>query len=84
MLRCADFNGFESAEVIRETLLKAVAVDMLEPQGRNPYGERYQASIRITGMNGVSRSVLTVWIVLSGEETARFVTAVPDRQWRNR
>ncbi|WP_349262791.1 DUF6883 domain-containing protein [Allocoleopsis sp.] len=42
--------------------------------------DRYQASVPITGSTGLSRQILTVWIVLFGEDIARFVTAFPDRK----
>ncbi|MDX2240482.1 MAG: hypothetical protein NW224_07355 [Leptolyngbyaceae cyanobacterium bins.302] len=49
------------------------------PKGPNDYGERYQAIVLIQGLSGVSWRVRTGWIVLSGEDVARFVTAVPER-----
>ena len=72
--------GFEYAEQIREVLLAEVSTDLLQPQGQNAFGTRYQASVRITGPSGLSRQILTVWIVLFGEDVARFVTAFPDRK----
>ncbi|WP_008318685.1 DUF6883 domain-containing protein [Leptolyngbya sp. PCC 6406] len=72
--------AFDSAAAIRNAILREVSVDMLEPKGKSPFGERYQAQIRVTGANGLSRPILTAWIVRSGEDTARFVTAVPTRR----
>lgn len=71
--------GFQSAEAIREAVLAEVSLDSLEPQGQNAYGERYQAVILITGPSRVSWLIRTGWIVLFGEDVARFVTAVPER-----
>ena len=39
--------GFESADEIREALLAVVSTDMLQPQGQNAFGDRYQASVPI-------------------------------------
>ncbi|MBD2017273.1 hypothetical protein H6F96_25320 [Microcoleus sp. FACHB-53] len=72
--------GFESADEIREALLAVFSTDMLQPQGQNAFGDRYQAYVPITGPTGLSRQILTVWIVLFGEDVARFVTAFPDRK----
>jgi hypothetical protein len=52
---------------------------ILQPQDTNEYGDRYRAYIRITGPNGLSRRIRTIWIILFNEDIARFVTAVPDR-----
>jgi len=71
--------GFESPEAIRDAILAAVSVEMLQPQDRTEYGERYRAYIQIIGSSGLSRRIRTVWIILLGEDVARFVTAVPDR-----
>ncbi|MEM8504320.1 MAG: hypothetical protein AAF716_14345 [Cyanobacteria bacterium P01_D01_bin.1] len=36
--------------------------------------------ISITGPSGRVRQIKTIWIVLFGEATARFITAVPQRR----
>jgi len=74
--------GYTSAADIREAILAAVSVDILEAKGSNVYGSRFEASIQITGPNGATRWVRTAWIVLEGEQLARFVTAFPDRKRR--
>jgi len=51
----------------------------LQPQDTNEYGDRDRAYLRITGPNGISRRIRTIWIILFNEDIARFVTAVPDR-----
>ena len=72
--------GFESAAEIREALLAELSTNLLQPQGQHPFGDLYRAYVRITGSSGLSRQIRTVWIVRFGEDVARFVTAVPDRQ----
>lgn len=74
--------GFQSAQGLRETLLAEVSVDHLQPQRQNAYGDRYQAMVLITGPSGMSWRIRTGWIVLFGEDVARFVTAVPERYGR--
>ncbi len=71
--------GFKSPEAIREAILAAVSVEMLQIQDTTEYGERYRAYIQIIGTSGLSRRIRTVWIILLNEDVARFVTAVPDR-----
>ncbi len=74
--------GFTSAADIREAILAVVSADILEAKGSDAYGSRFEASIQITGPNGTTRWVRTAWIVLEGEQVARFVTAFPDRKRR--
>jgi hypothetical protein len=74
--------GFETATDIQEAVLEKVSVDLLQHQGQNDYGDRYQAVVLIEGPSGVSRWVKTVWIVLFDEDIARFVTATPQRSRR--
>ena len=71
--------GFESPGCIREAILSQVTIDQLESRGANNYGEQYQVVILIEGPSKVIWQIKTGWIVLSGEEVARFVTAVPER-----
>lgn len=52
--------GFESAVDIREALLAELSMNILQPQGRNAFGELYRAYIRITGHSGLSRRIRTV------------------------
>ncbi|NJM59035.1 MAG: hypothetical protein HC849_00630 [Oscillatoriales cyanobacterium RU_3_3] len=71
--------GFESPEAIREAIIGQMSLELLQPVGQNNYGERYQAIILITGRSGVSFQIRTGWIVLFGEDIARFVTAFSQR-----
>ena len=56
-----------------------ILLELLQPAGQNEYGDRYRATIVIIGSSGVSWHIRTIWIVLFGEDIARFVTAVPER-----
>lgn len=72
--------GFESPKAACEAILAQATLSQLEAIEPNAYGQRYQAIISITGPSGSVRHVRTIWIVLTGETTARFVTAVPRRR----
>jgi hypothetical protein len=48
-----------------------------EPSERNAFGQKYVVRGRITGPEGRSDMVTSVWIVLNSEEIPRFVTAYP-------
>jgi hypothetical protein len=74
-----NYMGFQSAEAIREAILKEVSPSLLQPQGENEFGNLYRAYVIITAPNGLSRRIRTVWIVKFNETIARFVTAIPDR-----
>jgi hypothetical protein len=71
--------GFKSPEAVCEVILAQATPDTLEVIRPNAHGQRYQAIISITGPSSRTRLIKTIWIVLSGETTARFITAVPQR-----
>ena len=71
--------GFETPEAIREAILANVEIDELEPKEVNDYGQKYQVTLCFQGSSGATWQIKTVWIVLTGEDVARFVTAVPER-----
>lgn len=74
--------GFTSATEIREAILAEVSLAILEFKSKDVYGNRFEASVQISGPNDTVRQVRTVWIVLQEERIARFVTAYPDRKRR--
>lgn len=64
---------------------KALAHDLRGLLGRKAeereeteYGKKYEIRGTITGPNGRSAAIIVVWIILRGEEIARFVTAYPE------
>ena len=77
-----DVMGYQSPEVLRKALLAQVRADLLEPEGRNTYGERYRMIVTLPGVSGESWQIRTCWIVLDGEDVAKFVTAFPERTGR--
>lgn len=74
--------GYQSAAMLREALLARVNADLLTPEGRNAYGECYRMIVTLTDVSGRPWQIRTCWIVLAGEDVARFVTAFPDRTGR--
>lgn len=69
--------GFQSPVTLREAVLNVVSLELLQPAGDNAFGTLYQAVVLLTEPSGMSRFIRTIWIVLSGEDIARFVTAYP-------
>ena len=59
-----------------ETDIRAIIVTAeARPMEKTEYGTKYEVRGTITGPNGRSAGVLTVWIVLTGEDVPRFITA---------
>lgn len=44
---------------------------------RSSYGQKFEVRGTLSGPNGRSAAVVTVWIILQGESSPRFVTAFP-------
>ena len=42
------------------------------------YGQKFAVSGLLTGPNGRSANIVTVWIILANTEVPRFVTAYPE------
>lgn len=42
------------------------------------YGVKYEIRGSVTGPNGRTANVVSAWIILTGEEAPRFVTAYPE------
>ena len=43
----------------------------------SPYGHKYEVRGSLIGRSGTTAEIVTVWIVLAGEDIPRFVTAFP-------
>ena len=48
-----------------------------EPGQSSPYGHKYEIRGTLRGPSGKTAEVLTVWIILFGEDVPQFVTAFP-------
>jgi hypothetical protein len=58
--------------------LQAFASGEADEVGESEYGTKYEVRGQITGPGGRSAAIVTAWIVLRGEEFARFVSAYPE------
>ena len=44
----------------------------------SPFGQKYEVRGELVGPNGRRAWIVSVWIILVGEQAPRFVTAFPD------
>jgi hypothetical protein len=58
---------------LREQILTLDA----EPGRLSPYGQKYEILGPLTGPNGNTAWVRTIWIILTGETAPRLVTLIP-------
>jgi hypothetical protein len=63
---------------VLERDLRATLSTGVQPAGSTQYGEKYAARGSLTGPNGRTAGVVSIWIILTGEAVARFVTAYPE------
>ncbi len=71
--------GYEPAhwELLRDDLRALAREETATPGLRTSYGQKYEVRGTLSGPNGRSAAVVTVWIILHGESSPRFVTAFP-------
>lgn len=72
--------GFASGmwQDLRDQLQSFALQADAEVSDETDYGQKYIVCGTIVGVAGKKAKVLTVWIVLRGEEVPRFVTAYPE------
>jgi hypothetical protein len=63
---------------ILERDLRATLSNEALPLGAAEYGQKFGVRGALTGPNGRSGRIVTVWIILTGEVAPRFVTAYPE------
>jgi hypothetical protein len=68
--------------LLREALLAVARGGDAEPAGAGVYGQKYVARGIVQGPEGRAAAVVTVWIVLRGEDVPRLVTAYPGEALR--
>ena len=67
-------DRFERLETdLREQVLSSEA----QPGGASRYGQKYEILGPLTGPNGQTAWVRTIWIILAGETAPRLVTLIP-------
>jgi hypothetical protein len=47
-------------------------------EAQTPYGQKYSIRATLIGPSGSSADVVSVWVVRTGEDIPRFVTAYPE------
>ncbi len=69
--------GITSADVLQAILIELVNENSVASTFDSPFGTKYivEGSILLTG--GSTLHLRTVWIVLTGEDICKFVTAYP-------
>jgi hypothetical protein len=60
-----------------ETDLRSLASLPAEPLESTEYGSKYAIIGLLSGPNGRMAEIVSVWIILAGEDAPRFVTAYP-------
>jgi hypothetical protein len=60
-----------------ESQLRSLLARPAEPLESTEYGTKYAITAPLTGLNGRMAEIVSVWIILAGEDTPRFVTAYP-------
>ena len=71
--------GYTSAnwQRLEEDLLALAVSGDAELGKSSPYGQKYEIRGTLSGPSGRSAGVLTVWIILFGDDASQFVTAFP-------
>ena len=47
------------------------------PGDKTPYGQKYEIRAKLRGPSGYAPEVVSVWIIRTGDDVPRFVTAYP-------
>jgi hypothetical protein len=63
---------------LRGDLVALAGSGAAEPGRPSPYGQKYEVRGRLQTPSGASVGIVTIWIILNGEESPRFVTAFPE------
>jgi hypothetical protein len=64
-------------EVLRDDILTLARTGTAVPGQPSPYGRKFELDGILTGPSGPSAAVGTVWILRTGEQFPRFITAFP-------
>jgi len=62
---------------LRDAILDLAAHEVAEPTEITAFGSKYRVVGLLAGPTGRQATVVTIWIVLHGEELPRFITAYP-------
>ena len=64
--------------MLQQALLAHSAGGEAHPALRTPYGQKFTVRGMLQGPRGVTAALVSVWIVLRGEDVPRFITAYPE------
>lgn len=64
-------------EQLGDDLLTIARADPAIPGSATAFGQKFEVDNMLTGPNGNTARINTVWIMLAGESAPRFVTALP-------
>ncbi|MBI2860651.1 MAG: hypothetical protein HYX91_04000 [Chloroflexi bacterium] len=67
----------ENWEEFEHNLRKLVLTQAALKVGESQYGKKYLVKGPFTGTSGNTKQIVTIWVILEGESTPRFVTAYP-------
>jgi hypothetical protein len=65
---------------LESDLREQLATQEAQPGRLSAYGRKYEILGPLTGPNGGTTWVRTIWIVLTGETAPRFVTLIPEER----
>jgi hypothetical protein len=74
--RSMGYSGAEWQRLERDLRSLAASSDAV-PSEATPYGQKYEVRGILQGPSGRAAALVTVWIVLTGEDAPRLVTAYP-------
>jgi len=71
--------GYDSSDwrLLQADLMQVAAGDV-DWQAETQYGQKYGVSGTLAGPNGKSGEVVTIWIIMVGQQNPRLVTSYPD------
>src|SRR6266508_3118244 len=61
-------------EYLRDRIQEGILVAAVDTVRDTQWGRVFEAILPVTGLNGQTRRVMTVWLVASAAESPRFVT----------
>jgi hypothetical protein len=67
-------------KTLQHHLIQIAQNDKISESEGSPYGAKYSVCGVLTGPNGKTLHVTTIWITLEGTKETRFVTLFPDRE----
>ena len=67
----------ENWEVLRDDLLMIARIGSTAPGQPSRFGQKFEVSGTLVGPSGRSGEFTTVWLLRTGENVPRFVTAFP-------